>query len=283
MPGPYDYLKEPMRLQDMEALGIKTRMNPYGISDINDLFVRSDFKPYTPSSVQFTTDPLLSIDSILAESKKPLDATSIIAPQLPLLQEDALLMGGQLKADAISEIGTRRGLAGGSTLAGTVFKDIPGQVNKAYADAQTKLLLEALPIAQAEKQANVQNAISLRSMVGDEQFKKLGLEQQERLAASDQSLKIELSNIDREFNARITIAQQKFEASQNEIDRQIAAKQYQELLSERKKAREGAFLSGLTSLVGMGIGAGMATNPLLGAFVGSQVGKMSGDTLGFLF
>jgi hypothetical protein len=243
---------------------------------------------YKPRSYGLSIDPLLSVSSIMDKftAANNFDtgayAKSLVEPSLELVRRDVGNQVAQMRADAISD-SVKRGIVGGSTLEGKLTTEIPAYAATALSDAETKLITQALPVAQQEKQLGIQGVgqlASLRSMISGEQFNSMSLEQKDQLAASDQRLQVQLKEIDQQFQQKIQEAQFAFQRAENERDRQIADAQYQQLLAERRKAREGAFLSGITSLIGMGVGYGIG-GPT-GSLVGLGAGKQTGDMLGFL-
>src|SRR5574343_225109 len=187
-------------------------------------------------------DPLLSPTSILGNLSTSKPSTElvrdIINPQLPFIEKSVKEAVNVARANAISDA-IRTGGIGGSTLEGRITREIPEMGLKTLADAETKLMMEALPIAQQEKALGLQEAqtkISLRSVISDENYKKLSLAQQERLAQEDRDLKIKLDQIDKEFQAKLKQAEMDFTSAQNDIDRAAASAQLDYVKGEREKA-----------------------------------------------
>ena len=218
-------------------------------------------------------DPLLSADNILspiqaaqAAFAKPTmtAAREFIEPSIPLLTQKVNEQAGQQKAAAQSDF-LNRGITGSSTEVQTITRDIPAAANKALVEGINQLLLQAIPLAQNEKSMAIDTALktaslstNLRQVLGDEAFKTLDLNQRRELANQDVQLKLKLADVEMKFQAAMKQAEFAFTAAENDKDRAVAAQEYQYLLSERKKARQGAFMSSLSTLVGLGIGVALA-------------------------
>lgn len=264
---------------------------PTGVASISD-FSTPSFNPTMIPKVNFTptVDPSLDFAALMGMQQKavatagqPLDARihSIINPQLPGIRDDVNAFLGQ-QQDIAKASAVRRNIAGSSTTDLTVNRDLPGQAANMLARNEADLILKATPIAQADRAFEAQTqaqaatfGANLRSMVTDEQFKTMGLQQQQNLAQADADLKRELSSIDQNFQAQMLIAQQNFTAAQNEQDRQLAQQQMAQLNAERQKARQQSFLKGLMTIGGAVGGAYFGGTA--GAQVGAAVGNASGD------
>lgn len=208
-----------------------------------------------------------SAQSIAAQPLAP-QAQALIAPQLPILKQNVEGFLGQQKANAQSDF-LKRGITGGSTETQTLIRDLPTQAAGILAQGEADLFSKALPLAQAQQQAQVQAAqaesqfgLSLRSLVSEESFKTLNLEQRENLTRADLQMKSELSRVDQNFQAQLLIAQQNFESAQNELDRQIAQEQLNQLHEQRREASRDAIIGSIIvaggSILGGPLGAGIA-------------------------
>lgn len=247
---------------------------------------------YKPQTANFTIDPLLSPSALLgrmdAASKAAGASTTdiargFVAPQIPLLESSVADSVSQARANAQSDF-LRRGLTGSSTELYTLGRDIPAAGMKALSDAEVNLLTQAIPLAQNEKQLNFQAAskgaefgVSLRKLIGDEEYNKLSLDQKDRITQADIALKVQLDAIDKNFQAHLEDARQAFQWASDESDRKVAADKYQAILDAQKQAKKQAFLKSGLTLAGAGVGATMG-QPLVGA----EVGGASADMFGFL-
>lgn len=263
----------------------------------------NSFMPAATPSPSGGIDPSLSTQSLLTQgqaaltaAQTPVDPTKFIAPGAVDLMTKGV--NDQLninRASAQSDF-NRRGITGSSTEIQTLTKDLPAAANAALQEGAIKLLQAAYPLALADKQATVDAmfkttslSTQIRSMIGDENFKMLNLNQQRELANQDVQLKLTLADLDMKFQAQMKQAEFAFTAAENDKDRAIAEKEYQYLVSERKKAREGAFMKSLTTLAGFGIGlamapatAGASTLMMYGG-LGAMGGGAAGDAFGGLF
>ncbi len=238
-----------------------------------------------PDVPQLSFDPLLSPESILAKSdaavkaaQAPIDVSSIVNPQIPLLTQELNNQLNVNKASAQSDF-LARGLTGSSSELQTLTRELPAAANKALAEGIIKLQTQAIPLAQNEKQLASDAAFKsaslttqLRTTIGEEQFNRLSLVQKQQLAEADMKLQRELKSIDQQFAERTQEAQFAFQRSENDKDRAIAETQYQNLQDERKRSRQGAFFSGLTSIAGLGIGAYFG-DPTTGLLAGNAAGS----------
>lgn len=267
------------------------------------------FTPLAPTPTpQF--DPLLSTKGIYDQGQAAIDAArapltdavnAIVAPQIPLLTQQVQDQENVDRSSAQSTFGAR-GLTGSSTEIQTLTRDIPAMAHKALAEGTVKLLTAAYPIAAADKAAIVDATFKsaslstqLRSLVGDEAFKKLSLDQQRELANQDVQLKLSLADTEMKFQASMKEAEFAFQHAENEADRQIQRQQIQYLQDERKKAREGAFIKSLTTLVGIGVGVGLGATGAIGPMamaggavvpgwaVGGAAGMIGGNVGGDAF
>lgn len=254
------------------------------------------FNPTANSATpDLSFDPMLTPSSILSRTREaeslarsPLDSAvaTMIAPQIGQLTESLQQQENVEKASAQSTFGAR-GLTGSSTELQTLTRDIPTQTQRSLAKGVVDLTAAALPIAQREREFASETALrgaslstQLRSIMGDEQFKKLSLQQQKSLADQDAKLRVDLANLDVRFQTALAKAKMEFEAAENEADRAVAQQQMDILQQERRKARNASFFKSLTTLAGIGIGAFFG-GPA-GAAVGGAVGGTSGDMLGFM-
>lgn len=245
----------------------------------------------SPELPSLSFDPLLSPASILkknedavAAAKAPVDPSKFIVPGATDLLTQGL--NEQLninKASAQSDF-LARGMTGGSTEVQTLTRDLPNAANKALAEGTVKLLTAAYPLAMADKQSNVDAlfksaslATQIRSIIGDEAFKGLSLKQQAEIANQEATLRTRLAQIDMEFQSSIKNAELAFQMAENDKDRKIAEAQYQQLLEARKKARTNSFFSGLTTIIGTGVGA------YYGGPAGAAAGASAGKTFGDMF
>lgn len=205
------------------------------------------------STPSLSFDPLLSPESVLGGVKSKLDqntgdiARRIVEPQLPLVTQAVENFINQQKSSAQSDF-LARGLTGGSTEVQTLTRDLPAAGAKALSDATTKLIADAIPQAQNEKQLALQGAslaTQWRQMLGTEKFNMLSLDQRAKIADADRQTQVKLAQIDMQFKAKLAEAQMRFEAAQNQEDRLVADEQFRLLQKERSKAREQAFFQGL--------------------------------------
>lgn len=263
----------------------------------------SGIVPSVSAPQTISLDPLLSPSNILSQSqaaidaaKAPLDPSKFIPPgATELLTKQVNDQLNINRSNAQSDF-LNRGLTGSSTEVGTLTKTLPDQANQALAEGTVKLLTAAYPIAASEKAAIVDSmfksvslSTQLRGILGDEAFKTMSLQQQREVANQDAQLKIQLADIEMRFQAAIKNAEFAFTAAENDKDRAIQQQQLDYLKSERSKARQGAFLSSLTSLVGFGIGLAMApatggaSTLLTYGAIGGAAGKEAGNSFSNFF
>ena len=261
----------------------------YNIDALN--IPQYSFIPQTSlATTNFTPkiDPSLSIDNLIqqfntAQSKSLIPtAQSIVESQRPFIQKDVENFLTSATDVAKQDI-LRRNIAGSSTEQLKIGKDIPLQAADLLAKRENEALIQALPFAQREKELGIQGVqftAGLRKMVTDEQFQSMSLDQKQNLAEADMNLRIELDKLDKQFQTQKEMVRQKFEAAQNQADRDLAMYELRTLENERKKARSDAFTKSIFSLAGAGIGFASGGG-LVGAGVGATVGNALGDIFSF--
>ena len=248
--------------------------------------------PIAPPNYKPTLDPLLMEPQLFSAAGRPSTTLAqpvtrtvqdIIRPLIPIIEKSINERTLQAQSNAQSEF-MRRGLTGGSTELQTITRDLPAQGTRDLADAESQLLLQAIPLAQREKEslagAQAEEAkfgVSMRSLVSNEQFQTMSLEQKDRITQADNALRLELQRIDNEANMSLLLVQQNFERAQNAEDRAIAEKQYQDILNEKQRARRTAFLKGITTVIGAGVGGSV------GGVEGAKVGAVAGNAVDFGF
>lgn len=247
------------------------------------------------STPPITFDPLLSPANILSQgadalkaAQAPVDPTKFIVPGAQeLLTKGVNEQLNVARASAQSDFAAR-GLTGSSTEVQTLTRDLPAAAQTALQEGTIKLLQAAYPLALQEKQTIVDATFKsasltsqVRQLIGDEQYKQLSLNQQAEISNQDVQLKLNLADIEMKFQAAIKQAEFAFTAAENEKDREVARQQFEYLKSERNKARQGAFISSLTTIAGTIIGA-VYGGPV-GAAVGASAGKAAGEGFSGLF
>lgn len=261
----------------------------------------TDIKPLSPTP-PITFDPLLSPENILKQgqaaidaAKAPVDPSKFIVPGARELLTQNINEQLNINRAAAQSDFAARGMTGSSTEVQTLTRDLPAAADKALAEGTIKLLTAAYPLALQDKQTIVDSTFKsvslstqLRSVIGDEQFKKLSLDQQRELANQDVQLKLKLADIEMKFQASMKQAEMAFTAAENEKDREVARQQFEYLKAERNKARTSSFMSSITSVLGMGIGAALAAptggmSILAGAALGGAAGGAAGGGFSNLF
>ena len=253
-------------------------------------------------------DPSLGVQALLKQVQDAVDksneavtaanapigdaAQTLINPLLPGLKSDINEAVSQQVAANQSDM-MKRGATGSSTeMLGSA--DIRAAGIKALDQGIQQLLFQALPIAMQDKQNKVaaiqgqvatlmekaKTATSLRSLISDEQFKSLSLDQQANIANADNATKMEIQKIDQDFQTRMTILQQNFQAAQNEADRQVYQQQMNQLKDARDNAQRNSVFKGILTTLGA-IGGGMATKTPAGVSAGAAAGSGAADLLGF--
>ena len=254
-----------------------------------------------PAPTSFTPDPLLlgaltQGQDAINLAKAPVDPTKFIAPgAVDLLTKGVEHQANVARASAQSDF-ANRGLTGSSTEVQTLTRDLPAQAQVALQEGTVKLLQAAYPLALADKQAVVDATFKtaslttqIRGLLGDEKFKMLSLDQQRELSNQDVQLKLKLADVEMKFQAAMKEAEFAFTRAENDKDRAVAQQQFEYLKSQRAKAQQGAFISSLTTLAGIGIGlaaapaTGGASMMLTSAAVGGMAGQAAGGGFSGLF
>jgi len=240
---------------------------------------------------QFTPDisNLLSISNILNTVNKPLMSTvnDLIAPQVPVLQALSDTQTAAAIANAKSEF-TRRGIRDSSTDLQTILRDLPSEAQKNVSMAIADLLAKSTATAMEQKKLETSTSVTLRSLISDEQFKTMTLDQQERFKTDDISLarelkQLEIANDQKQLDLKIAY-QKETDQKERDLIAQLMRKQEERYAD----ARKAAFTKGLISL-GFGVGGavlGAFSNkqePLTGAKEGFSLGKDIGGVTGELF